>query len=108
MVTPSITEDDQRSPQQNAPSVYQASPPPKKRKGKGLGQRLQDLFVGKRAFRDTEHPFVAAPRSADTSRLEAVRESSHQALERSKSAIKAYEPESTDAKLVHIGLVVSA
>jgi len=51
-------------------------------------------------------PFV--PPKTTTSPVETLRSSAEHATERAKSAVKWYEPEGADSKLVHIALVLSA
>jgi sortase A len=72
-----------------------------------FGQRMQGLLLGKRAVRDLDHPFVTSPAGSGSSQLETFKHSTQNAVERSKAAVKAYEPETPDSKLIHVALVLS-
>jgi sortase A len=106
MVTAPVTEDVRQSAV--ASTSFGGAPTPGWPPGrKGIWRRLQDLLIGKRSARNIEHPFVGAPPAAGSPQLETIKTSTHHAVERSKAAIKAYEPETADSKLIHVALVLS-
>jgi sortase A len=105
-VTTPVTED---APQTAVPPTpFRTVHMPGRPQGrKGFWQRLQDLVLGKRSARNFEHPFVTSPSVQGSSQIETVKSSAQHAVERSKAAIKAYEPETTDSKLVSIAMVLT-
>ena len=91
-----------------APAAFGSTPmpggPPKRR---GFWRRLQDVLIGKRSARDIEHPFVSSQSGGGSPHLETIKVSTQHAVDRSKAALKAYEPETADSKLISIALVLT-
>ena len=100
--------DDVRQKAAAAPPSFTQVPAPE-RPGtlQRLSGRVRGLLLGKRAERDFDHPFVLAPGAGGEPHLDAIKSSTHNAVERSKAVVKAYEPETADSKLIHVALVLT-
>ncbi len=78
----------------------------------GLGvrfrRRMRRSFPERRrAQRESARPFVPPPHRGHDA-VESIRTSTHAAAERTRAAVKSLEPEDTDAKVAHVGMVLSA